>query len=535
LQQVAAYQAGDIGGGMRMNQQTLAVRDTVQVSACGRSVEVDMSGARTLIALQRALQTELAMEGQNFEIFSCSGSNIATDGDLQDALSNGHVPLAASLSDSSIHYIENRREELAQMQWKLMRDQLSGVTEKIMQLGRRVGELNESLERQEKETHGSQDRLRHEMTSLVENSKDVTRQSLLQLVERVDAVSHLIHSERNIREASKLGIERQIQGVRDVVESDRSARRTEAAATVSLIEEGRQALMEESRSREAFEDRHTYDMNRLSERIEAMSASNGEKNQDIMEQLKQVAFQTNSAVQEHSRMTFQVRAGAEASQIEAGSRLLKLEDRMAVMEARTMEEKTRQANLLDMINEKHERLWQNIEQCRISERGRGPMIQSVLERCDGIEETMKATEAETRDAVMRERLQRQQELRGTQQTLLAQSAKLYTEMEDKVSTRLERESATRVSVCKQIMDDVQEAMPGVNKVQSQRTVQRLQNGPRTATGGTPMVQVVQSAGGQGMLSASIARSISSPLMLTQQPGSTTMLSGVSTAQGYGRF
>merc|ERR1719162_2081130 len=113
------------------------------------------------------------MEGQNFEIFNCMGSNLVTDGDLQDALSNGHVPLAASLSDSSIHYLENRREELSQMQWKLMRDQLSGVTEKIMQLGRRVGELNESLERQEKETYGSQDRLRHEMTSLVENSKDV--------------------------------------------------------------------------------------------------------------------------------------------------------------------------------------------------------------------------------------------------------------------------------------------------------------------------------------------------------------------------
>merc|ERR1719316_1270376 len=152
------------------------------------------------------------------------------------------------------------------MQWKLMRDQLSGVTEKIMQLGRRTGELQEQIERHEKEVAGSCDRLRHEMVGLVENSKDVTRQSLLQLVERVDAVSHLIHSERNIREASKLGIERQIQGVRDFVEADRSQRRSENAATASLIEEGRKAVLEESRNREALENKNVYDLSRMNER-----------------------------------------------------------------------------------------------------------------------------------------------------------------------------------------------------------------------------------------------------------------------------
>ena len=33
-----------------------------------------------------------------------------------------HVPLQAGLSDSSVHLIENRREELAQMQWKARTD-----------------------------------------------------------------------------------------------------------------------------------------------------------------------------------------------------------------------------------------------------------------------------------------------------------------------------------------------------------------------------------------------------------------------------
>merc|ERR1719387_1926803 len=204
---------------------------------------------------------------------------------------------------------------------------------------------------------------------MVENSKDVARQNLLQLVERVDAVSHLIHSERNIREASKLGIERQIQGVRDVVESDRSARRTEAAATVSLIEEGRQALLEESRSREAFEERHGFDINNLSDRIEALQRSSAEKDQDLSNQLKMVATQCYNAVQENSRTVAQVRSGAESAQIEAGSRLLNLEDRATSLEARVMEEKNWQGQSFDRMHEKYEKLTHAVEQIRLSERG----------------------------------------------------------------------------------------------------------------------------------------------------------------------
>merc|ERR1719387_3119837 len=204
---------------------------------------------------------------------------------------------------------------------------------------------------------------------MVENSKDVARQNLLQLVERVDAVSHLIHSERNIREASKLGIERQIQGVRDVVESDRSARRTEAAATVSLIEEGRQALLEESRAREAFEERHGFDINNLSDRIEALQRSSAEKDQDLSNQLKMVATQCYNAVQENSRTVAQVRSGAESAQIEAGSRLLNLEDRATSLEARVMEEKSWQGQSFDRMHEKYEKLTHAVEQIRLSERG----------------------------------------------------------------------------------------------------------------------------------------------------------------------
>ena len=46
-----------------------------------------------------------------------------------------------------------------------------------------------------------------------DNYKDVANQDVRTLSERVDAVAHIIHSERNAREAVKQGLEQQIQGV----------------------------------------------------------------------------------------------------------------------------------------------------------------------------------------------------------------------------------------------------------------------------------------------------------------------------------
>merc|ERR1719174_1492300 len=142
---------------------------------------------------------------------------------------------------------------------------------------------------------------------MVENSKDVARQNLLQLVERVDAVSHLIHTERNIREASKQGIERQIQGVRDFVEADRSQRRSENAATASLIEESRKAVLEESRMREALENKNVYDLGRMNERIEQLGRAHVDKIQDLEEQMKKAMKHFVQQVTDRSKEVTEVR------------------------------------------------------------------------------------------------------------------------------------------------------------------------------------------------------------------------------------
>jgi hypothetical protein len=134
----------------------LAIRkDTVLVSACGRSVALDVTATPTMMFLQNQLQAHLHMDGQTFQFFDVNGTQICTDNDLRDTIAKDQTPLCATLTDASIHYIENRREELAQMQWKLIRDQVSGSMAKHAEVTRQVAELAEALSIQKKEAEAA--------------------------------------------------------------------------------------------------------------------------------------------------------------------------------------------------------------------------------------------------------------------------------------------------------------------------------------------------------------------------------------------
>merc|ERR1719424_2434563 len=294
---------------------------------------------------------------------------MTTDGDLRDAIEKG-ATLAANLSDASVHYIENRREELSQLQWKLMRDQVSGVAEKLVQVGHRVQELTEGMASMKHEHEESCRRMRYETEVLIENAKETGKHDLHTLGERVDAVNNSISSERNRREVAKQNTEQQLQGIRDMLSADRSTRRSELVATNSMLEERWQALLEESRCREAIETRHTSDVNWLSERIESLARSQAEKVQDLCDQVKTVALNVSSSLQDGTRSVLQVQSIAESTQIEVTARIRKLDDRMANYEKKISEIANREVLHYDELQAKTRKLISGLEEFRLEERGR---------------------------------------------------------------------------------------------------------------------------------------------------------------------
>jgi hypothetical protein len=321
-------------------------------------------------SLQSLLQQELSLNGQSFDIFDERGMTMTTDGDLRDAIERG-ASLAANLSDASVHYIENRREELSQLQWKLMRDQVSGVAEKLLQVGHRVQELSESVTTMRHEHEEACRRMRGEMETLVESAKASGKNDLVQLAERVEAVSASVSSERSRREVAKQNTEQQMQAFRDMLSNDRCSRRTELAATNGLIEESRQAILEEGKSREAIEARRVADVAWLSDRIEVLAKSQADKVQDLCEQVKTVAFDVHNSLQDGTRSVLQVQSIAESTKIESTSRLKQLEDRILAIDNKVGEIGNREVLHYDEMQTKHRKMYAGWQELILDDRSKG--------------------------------------------------------------------------------------------------------------------------------------------------------------------
>lgn len=344
--------------------------NSVRVHACGQNLEVSFSDSMSLAGLQMALGSELKMPSQVFDICDTQGMSIRTDSELLGAVSMGNTPLVAAMPEASIHMIENRRQELSQIQWKLIRDQLSGLGEKILSIGNGLEDLTDKLGRHKTEGEASINRARQEASGLIDNIQEASRQTTVRLEERLEAVVQLVHLERNAREATKQGIERQFQNLRDVVEQERAQRRSENSSTASLVEGCRSAILEEGQSRASLEERLVRDNRSLLERVEAISRTQSDQSLDFWERLQQVSDETNRDLQEHTRQALQDRASNEAVRNETTVKLQLAEERMSVLDARMRENTNRQGGQLEEMWAKFDSIQQLVEQARIEERAK---------------------------------------------------------------------------------------------------------------------------------------------------------------------
>jgi hypothetical protein len=253
------------------------------------------------------------MEGQLFQFFDVSGTTLATDAQLAEALSRGMTPLCATLTDASIHYIENRREELAQMQWKLVRDQMTAATGKIAALNRLVTEMQGQLESVKGENATALERTRNEFFRALDTEREVAAAETRQLGERVNAIAQLVSGERNKREATIAGIEKSIQTVRDMFDAERDSHRQDVSMYMSAFQEAKAAVEGEKTSREAFEDRHQFELHQVTERIDTSSRHFADLLQDQVQFFRQSTADCNSSLQQQSLLVVKLRGELEES------------------------------------------------------------------------------------------------------------------------------------------------------------------------------------------------------------------------------
>ena len=73
-------------------------------------------------------------------------------------------------------------------------------------------------------------------------------------------------------------------------------------------------MLQETRNCESFENRHLYDMNKLSDRIEALSCMQSDKAQDLGEQIKDMTLSLHTDMEDQNRQVLTTRSQIDVQQ-----------------------------------------------------------------------------------------------------------------------------------------------------------------------------------------------------------------------------
>eukprot|EP00747_Dinoflagellata_sp_TGD_P168365 gnl/TRDRNA2_/TRDRNA2_194575_c0_seq1.p1 gnl/TRDRNA2_/TRDRNA2_194575_c0~~gnl/TRDRNA2_/TRDRNA2_194575_c0_seq1.p1 ORF type:complete len:647 (-),score=123.45 gnl/TRDRNA2_/TRDRNA2_194575_c0_seq1:57-1910(-) len=434
------------------------VGDEVMVDVCGHACVVKAGSPPTLSEMQSQIQAQLQMDGQMFDFFDTDGTLLLTDAQVQETICQCRVPLKANLTDASMHYIENRREELAQMQWKLIRDQMAGATQKAANLAREVQTLSATVDQYRKDHEVLAEKVRP-MLIAAESERNLVQNELRQYGERMNSFVQVINVEKNKREVSMQNWEKQIQALRDAIDTERSQRKQDLATHQSMATEIRNQMKTETLAREALEDKFMNDVHAINDRIDANSAHQAHLVADQMNAFKKVADEHSSEVQTYARAVLNQKNEHETTMSEARSRFIDLEDRCTSLEARIADIVTRQSQGMDKMWERHEKIVQAVGQLRLEEKCRDEQVQQTIERVkDEIESSLKATEDEVRETSRKERTMRDDQIRRASATLKSNQFRHFSEIEQHIAERLERESAERERSVSQILGEVNKTM-----------------------------------------------------------------------------
>lgn len=428
------------------------------VSVCGRSVNIDLTCADSLDRLQSALQSRLNMEGQLFQFFDSDGAVLTTDAQVQDAVKGSRVPLCATLTDASIHLIQNRREELAQMQWQLIRDQMTGNTGKMAVLERRVNDLEQQVGLEKQEARTSIERAKLEIQRSLEESLATMKSELRIALERTETTSQLISIERNkgevALEVATDAIHKHINSLRETVDTERAARRQDVAVYSSIIKEAKAQLDDEKLRHKREFDKQEATIQSLGERIDSATGQFATMVAEHDRFFKKSAQEASAEAKQSCSQVNRMRMDAETSIAEAEARFRSVELQCTQLEARISEAGSQQADSIVRLIDRQEQTAQMLEGLRVEERSHQDNLLELKEHLHKLDDTLTVSQDEMRELVSKERRSREENMRRIETVMLQRHSKQISDLESKLTDRLEQKSSQREQQVKEIFDEV---------------------------------------------------------------------------------
>eukprot|EP00930_Biecheleria_cincta_P035512 TRINITY_DN24425_c0_g1_i1.p1 TRINITY_DN24425_c0_g1~~TRINITY_DN24425_c0_g1_i1.p1 ORF type:complete len:661 (+),score=107.22 TRINITY_DN24425_c0_g1_i1:120-2102(+) len=447
---IAACDTLDVG----IDSVVAPVSGMLHVKACGRIFCVDAIAARSLMELQGEVQRTLQMDGQDFQFFDGMGKPITTDMSLREAVRKGITPLGASLSDASIHFMENRREELAQMQWKLVREKMHGCMADVQEVSRQFDEFRLQCQLQTSENQVALEQMKAETLQAIDHERRSQETNFRQVSERVTGIGLMITNEQNKRESTMQTVDQQFHEVRALMDAEASSRHEELAAHMSMIQDGRSVLENHKRIYEAFIAKHDRDLELVRSEIDNSQCMTTKNMEDQVDSLKKALDDVGYKVRLHESQIQGKLAEAEATANAATRRTSELEAWCGTLEERIRELVAVQAARLDSLAERQEHNRQHIESVRLEEKKHFRELETNLERLKHMEDKLPAIEDEIRVQAQKQNEKRCEDLQRVQVVLRGEVVKQIADLEQKTVGRLALESNIRERGTKGIYEEL---------------------------------------------------------------------------------
>eukprot|EP00929_Paragymnodinium_shiwhaense_P060143 TRINITY_DN30067_c0_g7_i1.p1 TRINITY_DN30067_c0_g7~~TRINITY_DN30067_c0_g7_i1.p1 ORF type:complete len:734 (+),score=188.79 TRINITY_DN30067_c0_g7_i1:97-2202(+) len=418
---------------------TMVARSTerrVTVNVCGRTLSVDEEGCRTLRELQELLQEEIGMPGQIFDVLDVLGNRILVDLDLREAIAERRTPLSAVLSDASIHFMENRREELAQMQWKLVRDQHNAGLTKLGSLCRQVSDVDHQMLNQKCEFEQRLQHLRSELLAALESAKEAARLDVRQMGERLAGLGQVLQAERNTREASFEQVD----------------------AAMARLSESRRAIDIEKLARHSLEDASAQVRASVDERLEEFHASLRGTLLDFSHQLDASSAQVTAALDQSTRRGEGLRTELDAARSTQNNRLSLMEERCQMLEARLVETSNQHQDMVEKASSQQEKVQFHMEQSKFDAGISEHSIQSLARKLAELEGGLADQGRSIEELAANERQVRYEEQTSLKEAMTSNVERMRLSLEGRLREVADAEASLRQESFADVLETVSSAL-----------------------------------------------------------------------------
>lgn len=190
----------------------------VQVRAYGQLYSVDTCGNMSLDSMRASVQMQMGMKEQTILLHDSEGNMLNSDVQLQEACEQGRLPFQALLADTAINEMEMKRDEIAQMQWRMVREQFTSINKATNSMASQLTEVKSTVNQQKIELTFIEERLRNELRGILAKETADRHDDLQNTCNRIDELARAIHSESSTREVVAMQLQKQVESNKILLE-----------------------------------------------------------------------------------------------------------------------------------------------------------------------------------------------------------------------------------------------------------------------------------------------------------------------------